>query len=205
MFAKITLNKNAILVAYTLRSDVACASTTLKHSCAADFYVMLCGMRALTVIEHFSLLLQSEVFTCYCSVSCPCCLLFVLLNSNAFLFPNWTFCSDHDQWTWLRERKLQKQEDSEGEVSCLSETEWYFYCSSGCKWIREVIKGLQFILCVPLWEWSDLHINKAKVVESKMWRRVLATVNYLFHLSCVWLSFANIDGTDVSITFYHWF
>ena len=114
-------------------------------------------------------------------------------------------CSDHDQWTWLRERKLQKQEDSEGEVSCLSETEWYFYCSSGCKWIREVIKGLQFILCIPLWEWSDLHINKAKVVESKMWRRVLATVNYLFHLSCVWLFFANIDGAGVSITFYHWF
>ena len=46
MFAKVSLNKNAILVAYTLMSDVACASTTLKHSCAADFYVMLCGMRA---------------------------------------------------------------------------------------------------------------------------------------------------------------
>ena len=86
MFAKVSLNKNAILVAYTLMSDVACASTTLKHSCAADFYVMLCGMRALTVIEHFSLLLQSEVFTCYCSVSCPCCLLFVLLNSNCFFY-----------------------------------------------------------------------------------------------------------------------
>ena len=84
MFAKVSLNKNAILVAYTLMSDVACASTTLKHSCAADFYVMLRDMRALTVIEHFSLLLQSEVFTCYCSVSCPCCLLFVLLNSNCF-------------------------------------------------------------------------------------------------------------------------
>ena len=86
MFAKVSLNKNAILVAYTLMSDVACASTTLKHSCAADFYVMLCGLRALTVIEHFSFLLQSEVFTCYCSVSCPCCLLFVLLNSNAFFY-----------------------------------------------------------------------------------------------------------------------
>ena len=86
MFAKITLNKNAVLVAYTLMSDVACANITLKHSCAADFHVTLCGMRALTVIEHFSLLLQSEVFTC--SVSRPCCLLFVLLNSYAFLFPD---------------------------------------------------------------------------------------------------------------------
>ena len=46
MFAKVSLNKNAILVAYTLMSDVACASTTLKHSCAADFYEMLRDMRA---------------------------------------------------------------------------------------------------------------------------------------------------------------
>ena len=61
MFAKITLNKNAILVAYTLMSDVACASTTLKHSCATDSYVMLCGMRALTVIEHFSLLFFENI------------------------------------------------------------------------------------------------------------------------------------------------
>ena len=158
--------------------------------------------------------LFSNTFHCYyrvkyshvivqCPVPVVCYLCYWI--QIAFLFPNWIFYSDHDQWTWLRERKLQKQEDSEGEVSCLSETEWYFYWSSGCKWIREVIKGLQFILCIPLWEWSDLHINKAKVVESKMWRRVLATVNYLFHLSCVWLFFANIDGAGVSITFYHWF
>ena len=36
MFPKITLNKIAILVACTLMSDVACASTALKHVCAAD-------------------------------------------------------------------------------------------------------------------------------------------------------------------------
>ena len=144
----------------SLHSEVWCCMCKY-HSETFVRRWLLCN----AVIEHFTLLLQSEVFTCHCSVSCPCCLLFVLLNWNAFLFPNWTFCSDHDQWTWLRERKLQKQEDSEGEVSCLSETEWYFYCSSGCKWIREIIKGFQFILCIPLWEWSDLHINKAKVVE----------------------------------------
>ena len=34
--SKKTLNKIAILVAWTLMSDVACASTALKHVCAAD-------------------------------------------------------------------------------------------------------------------------------------------------------------------------
>ena len=98
MFPKITLNKIAILVACTLMSDIACASTTLKHSCAADFYVMLFGMRALTVIEHFSLLLQSQVFTC--SVSGPCWLLFVLLNSNAFFY----FQTEHSAVIMINER-----------------------------------------------------------------------------------------------------
>ena len=112
MFAKITLNKNAILVAYTLMSDVACASSTLKHSCAADFYVMLCGMRTLAVIKHFSLLLQSEVFTCYCSVSCPCFLLFVLLNSNVFFISKLNIL----QWSWsVNVNKREKVAEAVGQ------------------------------------------------------------------------------------------
>ena len=33
--------------------NVACASTALKHAGTANFYVMLCGMRALPDEEHF--------------------------------------------------------------------------------------------------------------------------------------------------------
>ena len=148
----------------------------------SDVWCCMCKYHSETFVRRWLLLnavrhacwLLSNTFHCYhrvkyshvivqCPVPVVCYLCYWI--QIAFLFPNWTFYSDHDQWTWLRERKLQKLEDSEGEVSCLSETEWYFYCSSGYKWIREVIKGLQFILCVPLWEWIDLHINKAKVVE----------------------------------------
>ena len=67
-----------------LMSNVACARTALKHAGTANFYVMLCGMRALPDEEHFLSLLQSEVFSWL--VPFPCCLIFVLSNANAFYF-----------------------------------------------------------------------------------------------------------------------
>ena len=86
MFAKITLNKNAILVAYTLMSDVACASTTLKHSCAADFYVMLCGMRAFA--------------DCYKNI-------FIIISEWSILISN-EFVNVNVKWLYINKVKLEK-------------------------------------------------------------------------------------------------
>ena len=72
------------MAASTLMFNVACASTALKHAGTANFYVMLCGMRALPDEEIFLSLLQSKVFLWL--VPFPCCLIFVFSNLNAFHF-----------------------------------------------------------------------------------------------------------------------
>ena len=92
-----------------------------------------------------------------------------------------TFCSDHDQWMWLRERKLPRQEDSEGEVTSL-------WRNRRAGWLH-----------LPTLRLPQLHLLPGTHFFIRYWAY---SSLICFTLQVYGCFFANIDGASVAVTFF---